>query len=93
MLRFILILLIFSYHSLTVATGFDKCVQMLIDLPNCIMEKFRDQTKDIQDKLMECKEDAECKIQYIICVQSKLASCDDDVIKKPVQEQLKAFLQ
>lgn len=30
------------YHSLTVATEFDKCVQMLIDLPNCMMEKFRD---------------------------------------------------
>ncbi|CAH8452210.1 unnamed protein product [Schistosoma bovis] len=93
MLRFILILSMILYHSLTVATEFDKCVQMLIDLPNCMMEKFRDQTKDIQDKLKECKEDAECKMQYIICVQSKLALCDDEVIKKQVQEQLKSFLQ
>lgn len=51
------------------------------------------ETKDIQDKLKECKEDAECKMQYIICVQSKLALCDDEVIKKQVQEQLKSFLQ
>ncbi|CAH8451033.1 unnamed protein product [Schistosoma turkestanicum] len=93
MLRFTLILLTASYFSLTVKSEFAKCVQMLIDLPKCIMEPFRDQPIDIQDKLKKCKEDSECKTQYIFCVQSKIASCDDEIIKQQIQEQLKSFLK
>ncbi|KAH8851437.1 hypothetical protein EWB00_007711 [Schistosoma japonicum] len=93
MFRFILILLTISYSYIDGKSQFDKCIQMLIDLPQCIIEPFRDYTRDTQEALKKCKEDTECKIQYIACVQSKLSTCNDEVIKQPIIKQLQEFLQ